>query len=70
MKHVSYTIPGVVDDEGEPVVFGGFPDPGMAFPGQSVLPDGRTIATPPTAQSFFEAKVNIPDFLPEVGLNR
>lgn len=65
MKHVAYTIPGVVDDEGDPVVFGGFPDPGMAFPAQSVLPNGHTIATPPTAQAVHEAKANIPDFLPE-----
>lgn len=66
MKHVAYTIPGVVDGDGNPVVFGGMALPGNAVPLQTVGPDGQRMTTPSTAEIVHERAFKVPSYLPEV----
>ncbi len=64
MKHVSYTIPGHVDENGELIVYGGFALPGNALPVQTRAASGL-ITTPATVEIVNERDVKLPDFLPE-----
>lgn len=69
MKHVSYTIPGVVDENGDPIVFGGFVIPGHALPAQTMIVPGAPEATPASAEIVVEHETEkIPDILPGGGL--
>ncbi|MDV5822291.1 hypothetical protein [Sphingobium naphthae] len=66
MKHVAYTIPGVVDENGDPVVFGGMVMPGHGVPLQTVAPNGQKMDTPSTAEIIHEREFKLPSYLPEV----
>lgn len=64
MKEVSYTLPGVVDENGDPVLFVGMAMPGHALPAQTRGADGQSFATPDTADIVNARTPRIPAFLP------
>ena len=64
MKEVAYTIPGVVDENGDPVLFVGMAMPGHALPAQTRGSDGQCFTTPATADIVNARDTRIPAFLP------
>lgn len=65
MKHVSYTIPGVVDEKGDLIVFGGFAPPGHDLPA-TYLHGDDVRETPNGAVVVNERDVKLPEFMPAI----